>query len=124
MLTSALHVVEHAETLAIAIAIAIAIACIRRAAQRKGNRFYSMNQDISMDLQFSEQSLGMQDTLRKCMQRHVLPAHAGWHRRAETGRCPLEVIESLKILARHELGEVRANRGATLPYYPVHQEDA
>ena len=53
-----------------------------------------------MDFQYSEPSLAMQETLREFMQRHVLPANAAWHRQAESGTYPLDVIEPLKALAR------------------------
>ncbi|TAK81568.1 MAG: acyl-CoA dehydrogenase [Betaproteobacteria bacterium] len=53
-----------------------------------------------MDFQFSQEVQAMQDTLRRFMERHVLPANADWHRHAEHGAYPLPVIEPLKALAR------------------------
>ena len=53
-----------------------------------------------MDFQYSEKVQLMQDTLRKFMERHVLPANLEWHRQAESGTYPLAVVEPLKALAK------------------------
>ncbi len=53
-----------------------------------------------MNFQFSQEVQAMQDTLRRFMERHVLPANPEWHRCAESGTYPLTVIEPLKALAR------------------------
>ena len=53
-----------------------------------------------MDFQFPPDVVTMQDTLRRFMERHVLPANAAWHRQAHAGTYPLAVIEPLKALAR------------------------
>jgi acyl-CoA dehydrogenase len=53
-----------------------------------------------MDFEYSADSHEMQRTLRRFMDRHVLPANRRWHRLAEAGTYPLEVIEPLKALAR------------------------
>ncbi|TKC90064.1 hypothetical protein FAZ69_07835 [Trinickia terrae] len=53
-----------------------------------------------MDFWFSTDAIAMQDTLKRFMNRHVLPANRGWHRLAEGGIYPLDVIESLKNLAK------------------------
>jgi len=53
-----------------------------------------------MDFEFSPEALAMQDTLKKFMQRHVLPANREWHRLADSGTYPLDVIEPLKKLAK------------------------
>lgn len=106
-----------------------------------------------MDFEFSPDAQAMQDTLKKSMQRHFLPANREWHHQAENGTYPLDVIEPgtrmsnldyapmaeimgrpmrfidgpdevhLRVLARNELGKAKANRGATLPYYLVLEEN-
>ena len=53
-----------------------------------------------MDFQFPPEVVTMQETLRRFMERHVLPANAQWHRLAHAGTYPLAVIEPLKALAR------------------------
>jgi acyl-CoA dehydrogenase len=53
-----------------------------------------------MDFEFSPDSVAMQDTLKKFMQRHILPANREWHHVAESGSYPLDVIEPLKTLAK------------------------
>ena len=53
-----------------------------------------------MDFEFSPEALAMQDTLKKFMQRHVLPANREWHRLADSGTYPLDVIEPLKKLTK------------------------
>jgi len=53
-----------------------------------------------MDFEFSPDALAMQDTLKKFMQRHVLPANREWHRLADGGTYPLDVIEPLKKQAK------------------------
>ncbi|RQH04878.1 acyl-CoA dehydrogenase family protein [Paraburkholderia dinghuensis] len=53
-----------------------------------------------MDFDYSPDCLAILDTLRKFIDRHVLPADTGWHRVAERGLYPTAVIEPLKLLAR------------------------
>ncbi|WP_420473629.1 acyl-CoA dehydrogenase family protein [Noviherbaspirillum sp. ST9] len=53
-----------------------------------------------MDFEFSPDAQAMQDTLKKFMQRHVLPANREWHHLADSGTYPLQVIEPLKKLAK------------------------
>ena len=53
-----------------------------------------------MDFEYSADGHEMQRTLRRFMDRHVLPVNRRWHRLAEAGTYPLEVIEPLKALAR------------------------
>ncbi|OWW18279.1 acyl-CoA dehydrogenase family protein [Noviherbaspirillum denitrificans] len=53
-----------------------------------------------MDFEFSPDALAMQDTLKKFTERHILPANREWHRLAESGTYPLDVIEPLKKLAK------------------------
>jgi acyl-CoA dehydrogenase len=53
-----------------------------------------------MDFQFTEDSCQMQRTLRQFMDRLVLPRNPQWHRLAESGTYPTEVIEPLKELAK------------------------
>jgi acyl-CoA dehydrogenase len=42
----------------------------------------------------------MQDALKRFMQRHVLPANLAWHRQAESGSYPVELLKPLKALAK------------------------
>jgi len=53
-----------------------------------------------MDFEFSAEAQAMQDTLRRFMAREVLPVNDAWHRLAEAGTYPLEVIEPLKAKAK------------------------
>jgi acyl-CoA dehydrogenase len=53
-----------------------------------------------MDFSFSPEAELMRDTLRRFMDRHVLPADREWHRLAESGIYPLAVVEPLKARAR------------------------
>ena len=53
-----------------------------------------------MDFEFSQEVQAMQETLRRFMARHVLPANLEWHRQAGSGTYPLAVIEPLKTLAK------------------------
>ena len=53
-----------------------------------------------MDFQYAADSEAMQDSLRKFMARHVLPANQAWHRLADRGMYPTAVVEPLKALAR------------------------
>ena len=53
-----------------------------------------------MDFQYPSDNEAMQDTLRKFMRRHVLPANQQWHRQAMLGAHPGDVVEPLKALAR------------------------
>ena len=53
-----------------------------------------------MDFQFPQEVQAMQETLRRFMARHVLPASLEWHRLAGSGTYPLAVIEPLKALAK------------------------
>jgi acyl-CoA dehydrogenase len=53
-----------------------------------------------MDFQYPPDNEAMQDSLRKFMERHVLPANPAWHRQAEHGAYPTAVVEPLKALAR------------------------
>ncbi len=53
-----------------------------------------------MDFEFSAEVQAMQQTLRRFVDREVLPANEEWHRLAETGTYPLPVIEPLKAKAQ------------------------
>ncbi|MEO8134814.1 MAG: acyl-CoA dehydrogenase family protein, partial [Betaproteobacteria bacterium] len=53
-----------------------------------------------MDFQYQSDSEAMQDSLRKFMARHVLPANQAWHRLAGQGVYPTPVVEPLKAAAR------------------------
>ncbi|MEO8007822.1 MAG: acyl-CoA dehydrogenase, partial [Betaproteobacteria bacterium] len=53
-----------------------------------------------MDFQYQSDNEAMQDSLRKFMARHVLPANQAWHRQAGHGAYPTAVVEPLKALAR------------------------
>ncbi|MBL0148164.1 MAG: acyl-CoA dehydrogenase family protein [Ideonella sp.] len=53
-----------------------------------------------MDFQYSEDSVAMQEALRRFMQRHVLPANLEWHRQAESGTYPVALLRPLKALAK------------------------
>ena len=53
-----------------------------------------------MDFQYPPDNEAMQDSLRKFMRRHVLPANQQWHREAMLGAYPVAVVEPLKALAR------------------------
>lgn len=56
-----------------------------------------------MDFAYSPENLEMQRTLRRFMDNEVLPRNRDWHRLADGGTYPLEVVEPLKARAR-ELG--------------------
>lgn len=56
-----------------------------------------------MDFEYSPENLEMQRTLRRFLDEEVLPRNRDWHRIADEGRYPLEVVEPLKARAR-ELG--------------------
>ncbi len=53
-----------------------------------------------MQFEYSEESLQMQRTMKKFMDRHVLPSNAEFERVAATGVYPTAVVEPLKALAR------------------------
>ncbi len=53
-----------------------------------------------MDFQYQSDSEAMQDSLRKFMARHVLPANQAWHRLAGQGVYPTSVVDPLKAAAR------------------------
>ncbi len=53
-----------------------------------------------MDFLYPEDNQQMQRSLRKFMDRHVLPANRAWLKLADSGRYPTEVVEPLKVLAR------------------------
>jgi acyl-CoA dehydrogenase len=53
-----------------------------------------------MDFEFSSEVQAMQQTLRRFVEREVLPANEQWHRLSEAGTYPLAVIEPLKARAR------------------------
>lgn len=53
-----------------------------------------------MDFEYNQDVRIMQDTLRDFMDRHVLPANVEWHRQAERGTYPTEMIAPLKVLAK------------------------
>ncbi len=53
-----------------------------------------------MDFEFSPEVQAMQQTLRRFVEREVLPADAEWHRLADAGSYPLAVIEPLKSKAK------------------------
>lgn len=56
-----------------------------------------------MDFEYSPENLEMQRTLRRFLDEEVLPRNRDWHRIADEGRYPTEVVEPLKARAR-ELG--------------------
>ena len=53
-----------------------------------------------MDFEFSPDVQAMQQTLRRFVEREVLPANNEWHRLADAGTYPLAVVEPLKARAR------------------------
>ncbi len=53
-----------------------------------------------MDFEFSAEAQAMQQSLRRFMEREVLPANDAWHRVADRGEHPLAVVEPLKAKAR------------------------
>jgi len=53
-----------------------------------------------LQFEYSEESLQMQRTMKKFMDRHVLPSNAEFERVAATGVYPTAVVEPLKALAR------------------------
>jgi acyl-CoA dehydrogenase len=53
-----------------------------------------------MDFEFSEQAQAMQQTLRRFVEREVLPRNDQWHRLAEAGTYPRAVVEPLKAQAK------------------------
>ena len=53
-----------------------------------------------MDFEFSPEVQAMQQTLRRFIEREVLPANSQWHRLADAGTYPLAVVEPLKARAR------------------------
>jgi len=53
-----------------------------------------------MDFEFPAEVQQMQQTLRRFIEREVLPANDAWHRLAEAGSYPLAVVEPLKAKAR------------------------
>jgi acyl-CoA dehydrogenase len=53
-----------------------------------------------MDFEYSPDVQAMQQTLRRFMEREVLPANNRWHDLADAGTYPLDVVEPLKAKAR------------------------
>lgn len=53
-----------------------------------------------MDFAYSHNAEMMRDTLRTFMERHLLPQNAAWHRLADRGIYPLEIVEPLKERAK------------------------
>jgi acyl-CoA dehydrogenase len=53
-----------------------------------------------MDFEFSERSAALQTRVRDFMQRLVLPSNRDWHRWADEGEYPLDVIDPIKAQAR------------------------
>ena len=53
-----------------------------------------------MDFEFSAGSLALQTRVRDFMQRLVLPSNRDWHRWADAGEYPLDVIDPIKAQAR------------------------
>ena len=53
-----------------------------------------------MDFEFSAEVQAMQQTLRRFVEREVLPANDEWHRLADAGAYPLAVVEPLKAKAK------------------------
>ena len=53
-----------------------------------------------MHFEFDSDNLEMQRTLRRFMDKHLLPQNQAVHRAWDQGRVPLEIIEPLKALAR------------------------
>ncbi|MBK6862569.1 MAG: acyl-CoA dehydrogenase family protein [Ideonella sp.] len=53
-----------------------------------------------MDFEFSERSAALQTRVRDFMQRLVLPSNRDWHRWADEGVYPLDVIDPIKAQAR------------------------
>ena len=48
-----------------------------------------------MDFEFSERSAALQTRVRDFMQRLVLPSNRDWHRWADEGVYPLDVIDRI-----------------------------
>jgi acyl-CoA dehydrogenase len=55
---------------------------------------------MPMDFEFSPEAQQMQQTLRRFIEREVLPRDGEWHRLAESGTYPLQVVEPLKARAK------------------------
>ncbi|MBX3623971.1 MAG: acyl-CoA dehydrogenase family protein [Rhizobacter sp.] len=55
-----------------------------------------------MDFSHSPANLGLQGRVRDIMERLVLPSNRDWHRWADAGEYPLDVIEPLKACAKAE----------------------
>ena len=55
-----------------------------------------------MDFSHSPANLGLQGRVRDMMERLVLPSNRDWHRWADAGEYPLDVIEPLKACAKAE----------------------
>ncbi|WP_328190028.1 acyl-CoA dehydrogenase family protein [Marinobacter sp. OP 3.4] len=55
-----------------------------------------------MDFNHSDDSLQVQDLMRRFMKKHVLPRNSDWLRMAESGCYPLEILEPLKVQARED----------------------
>jgi len=53
-----------------------------------------------MEFEFNAEVQQMQQTLRRFVEREVLPANEAWHRLADAGTYPLAVIEPLKAKAK------------------------
>ena len=53
-----------------------------------------------MDFEFSPEVQAMQQTLRRFVEREVLPGNEPWHRLADAGTYPLSVVQPLKEKAR------------------------
>lgn len=55
-----------------------------------------------MDFKHSDDSLQVQDLMRRFMKKHVLPRNSDWLRMAESGCYPLEILKPLKTQARED----------------------
>jgi acyl-CoA dehydrogenase len=55
-----------------------------------------------MEFAFTPKVQELQSRLQAFMDRHILPANAEWHRQAEAGAFPLELVEDLKSRAKAE----------------------
>ena len=53
-----------------------------------------------MNFEFSPNSLALQQRVRDFMQRLVLPSNRDWHRWADEGEYPLDVVDPIKAQAR------------------------
>jgi len=53
-----------------------------------------------VDFEFSPEAQAMQQTLRRFVEREVLPGNEPWHRLADAGTYPLSVVQPLKEKAR------------------------